>query len=68
MWTKNVAGKAGHGNSYRAVIGLCRSRLFEGLGCTERASRLLFCGEGWLVGREQGTGKNSYRGAVGFWG
>ena len=67
LWTKNVAGKARQGNSYRAVIGFCRSRLFDGLGCTERASQLLFCGEGWLVGREQGTGKKSYRGAVGFW-
>ena len=24
IWTKNVAGKAGQGNSYRAVIGFCR--------------------------------------------
>ena len=59
-----MAGKARQGNSYRAVIGFCRSRLFDGLGCTERASRILFCGEGWLVGREQGTCGKSYRGAV----
>ena len=68
IWTKNGAGKAGQGNSYRAVIGFCCERLLQGLGCAERASRLLFCGEGWLVGREQGTGNKSYRGAVGFWG
>ena len=68
IWTKNVAGKAGKGNSYRAVIGFCRQRLRQGPGCTERASRLLFCGEGWLIGRAQGTGNKSYRGAVGFWG
>ena len=66
IWTKNVAGKAGQGKSYRAVIGFCRERRLQGLGCTERASRLLFCGEGWHVGREQGTGNKSYRGAVGF--
>ena len=66
IWTKTVAGKAGRGNSHRAVIGFCRRRTLQGLGGTERASRLLFCGEGWLVGREQGTGNKSYRGAVGL--
>ena len=32
------------------------TRPFRRPGYAERASRLLFC-EGWLVGREQGTGK-----------
>ena len=105
IWTKNVAGKAGKGNSYRAVIGFCRKRLHQGPGCTERfpasflwwrmayracaghrqqilpwrrrilgllacqgpgcterASRLLFCGEGWLIGRAQGTGATGLSG------
>ena len=31
IWTKNVAGKAGQGNSYRAVVGFCRKRLFARL-------------------------------------
>ena len=65
IWT---ARKAEQGNSYRAVIGFCHKRLHQGLGGTERASRLLFCGEGRLIGREQGTGNKSYRGAIGFWG
>ena len=63
----NWCGRLGRpGNSYRAAIGFCRKRLLRSLRYTERASRLLFCGEGWLLGREQGTGKNSYRGVVGF--
>ena len=35
IWTKKGAGKVGQGNSDRAVIGFCRKRLLEGLGCTE---------------------------------
>ena len=63
----NWCGRLGRpGNSYRAAIGFCRKRLLRSLRYTERASRLLFCGAGWLLGREQGTGKNSYRGVVGF--
>ena len=69
-WLANLdkgCGRLGRpGNSYRAAIGFCRKRLLRGPRYTERASRLLFCGEGWLRGREQGTGKNSYRGVVGF--
>ena len=57
IWTKNVAGKAGQGNSYRAVIGFCRKRRLQGLGCTERASRLLSCGEGRFIELEQHTGQ-----------
>ena len=65
IWTTVVAvGRPG--NSYRAAIGFCCKRLLRGLRYTERASRLLFCGEGWFLGREQGAGKNSYRGVVGF--
>ena len=40
-WTKNVAGKATGGNSYRGVIGFCRKRLLWRPGCTECASWLL---------------------------
>ena len=55
--------------TYRGAVGFWSCWWpFRRLGYTERASRLLFCGEGWLVGREQGRGKNTYRGAIGFWG
>ena len=52
-----MGGKAGQGNSYRAVIGFCRKRLLQGLGCTERASQLLSCGEGCFIELEQHTGQ-----------
>ena len=55
-------------NSYRGAVGFWGSWPFRRPGYTERASRLLFCGEGWLAKREQGTGKKSYRGAIGLWG
>ena len=50
-----VAGKAGQGSSYRAVIGFCCKRLLQGLGCTEGASWLLSCGEGCFIELEQHT-------------
>ena len=31
IWTENVAGKAGQGNSYRAVTAFCASGSFKGL-------------------------------------
>ena len=56
-WTKNVGAKGGQGNSYRAVIGFCRKRLLQGLGCTERASQLLSCGDRCFIEVEQHTGQ-----------
>ena len=65
-------------NSYRGVLGFRCKRLLQGLGCTERAPRLLSSGEGCFIAsaahghknpsEKQGTGKKSYRGAIGFWG
>ena len=43
--------------SYRAVIGFYRTRLLQGLGYTERESRLLSCGEGCFIELEQHTGQ-----------
>ena len=51
MWQ----AKPAQGNSYRAAIGFCCKRLFLGVGCTERASRLLSCGEGHCIELEQHT-------------
>ena len=53
IWTKNVTGQAGH----HVVKGLRRKRLLQGLGCTERASRLLSCGKGRFIELEQNTGQ-----------
>ena len=71
LW-RGMACRAWAGRTQKILP--CRSRIL-GLvafhrrpGYTERAFWLLFCGAGWLVGREQGTRKKSYRGAVGFWG
>ena len=45
-------------NSYRGELGFRCKRLLQGLGCTERAPRLLSSGEGCFIGRLQHGHKN----------